>query len=109
MPPHRAARRGAAATAGRRGGCDIVPGMSATLHRHTAGLTWTESGAMARSAHALVSQGGVWLIDPFDDLSALTAAAELGEPAGVIQLLDRHNRDCEAIAAAARGRGRAAA
>jgi hypothetical protein len=72
--------------------------MSATLHRHTAGLTWTEPGAMARSAHALVSQGGVWLIDPFDDLPALAAAAELGEPAGVIQLLDRHNRDCESIA-----------
>jgi hypothetical protein len=73
--------------------------MSATLHRHTAGLTWTEPGAMARSAHALVSEGGVWLIDPFEDPPALAAAAELGEPAGVIQLLDRHNRDCETIAA----------
>jgi hypothetical protein len=73
--------------------------MAATLHRHGAGLTWTERGAMARSAHALVSEGRVWLIDPFDDLPALTAAAELGEPAGVIQLLDRHNRDCETIAA----------
>jgi hypothetical protein len=72
--------------------------MSATLHRHTAGLTWTEPGAMARSAHALVSHGGVWLIDPFEDPPALAAAAELGEPAGVIQLLDRHNRDCETIA-----------
>jgi hypothetical protein len=72
--------------------------MSATLHRHTAGLTWTEPGAMARSAHALVSQGGVWLIDPFEDSPAIAAATELGEPAGVIQLLDRHNRDSEAIA-----------
>ena len=49
--------------------------MAASLHRHAAGLTWTESGAMARSAHALASEGAVWLIDPFDDLPALAAAA----------------------------------
>jgi hypothetical protein len=29
---------------------------------------------------------------------ALAAAAELGRPAGVVQLLDRHNRDCSSIA-----------
>jgi hypothetical protein len=72
--------------------------MAATLHRHAGGLTWTEPGAMARSAHALAWEGSVWLIDPFEDAAALAAAAQLGEPAGVIQLLDRHNRDCEAIA-----------
>jgi hypothetical protein len=41
----------------------------------------------------------VWLIDPFDDEPALQAAATLGRPAGVLQLLDRHNRDCDSIAA----------
>lgn len=73
--------------------------MSAVIQQHAAGLTWSERGGMARAAHALASDGGVWLIDPFDDPAALEAAAELGRPAGVLQLLDRHNRDCETIAA----------
>ena len=54
---------------------------------------------MSRTAHAVSSDARVWLIDPYEDEAALDAAAELGRPAGVIQLLDRHNRDCEAIAA----------
>ena len=57
-----------------------------------------QPGAMARSAHAVVADGSVWLIDPFEDAGALAAARELGEPAGVIQLLDRHNRDGGGIA-----------
>ena len=72
---------------------------SATLQRHAIGVTWSEPGGMARAAHALVSDDRVWLIDPFDDEPALDAAASLGPPAGVLQLLDRHNRDCAAIAA----------
>jgi hypothetical protein len=54
--------------------------------------------ALTRTSHARVDDGRVWLIDPVDDGAALAAAAALGEPAGVIQLLDRHNRDCRAIA-----------
>jgi hypothetical protein len=38
-------------------------------------------------------------VDPFEDGPALREVSDLGTPAGVIQLLDRHNRDCEAIAA----------
>lgn len=53
---------------------------------------------MVRSAHALAADRRVWLIDPFEDAPAVDAAAELGEIAGVIQLLDRHNRDGEALA-----------
>src|ERR1700749_571027 len=53
---------------------------------------------MRRAAHALRAEGPVWLIDPFEGEDALSAATELGTPAGVIQLLDRHNRDCGAIA-----------
>lgn len=53
---------------------------------------------MRRAAHALRADGRVWLVDPFEDPVALSAATELGTPAGVIQLLDRHNRDCGAIA-----------
>ena len=72
--------------------------MTATLQRHAIGLTWIDPGKTGRSAHAVRSQGRVWLIDPFDDPPALAEAGSLGAPAGVIQLLDRHNRDCEAIA-----------
>jgi hypothetical protein len=72
--------------------------MSTTIQRHGAGLTWYEDDVMARAAHALPTAAGVWLIDPFEDGPALAAAAELGPPTGVIQLLSRHNRDCEAIA-----------
>jgi hypothetical protein len=73
--------------------------MSSTLQRHPLGLTWVEHSRTARSAHAIVSEQRVWLIDPFDDEEALAVAASLGEPAGVLQLLDRHNRHCQALAA----------
>ena len=73
--------------------------MSATLQRHAVGLTWTEPGMTVRSAHALRSLERVWLVDPYEDGPALREAESLGTFAGVFQLLDRHNRDCEAIAA----------
>jgi hypothetical protein len=71
---------------------------AATIHRHALGLTWVEQGGTARTSHALQDQGRTWLIDPWDDADALTEAAELGPPKAVIQLLDRHNRNCAAIA-----------
>jgi hypothetical protein len=73
--------------------------MSALVQRHALGVTWREPAGMARAAHALESDERVWLIDPFDDEPALQVAASLGRPAAVVQLLDRHNRDCEPIAA----------
>lgn len=73
--------------------------MSATIQQHALGLTWIEESRTARASHAVRSDGRIWLIDPFDDAPALDAAASLGTPAGVLQLLDRHNRDCAAIAA----------
>ncbi len=72
--------------------------MNAIVQRHALGLTWIERGRTVRTAHALASDDRVWLIDPVDDEPALRAAASLGRPAGVLQLLDRHNRDCEPIA-----------
>lgn len=72
--------------------------MPSVCHRHDLGLTWTETGGMRRSAHALRADGSVWLIDPFEDDVALSASEELGRATGVIQLLDRHNRDCARIA-----------
>jgi hypothetical protein len=75
-----------------------LPAMAVTLQRHALGVTWVEQGAMARSAHGLLDDGRVWLIDPYEDVQAMAAVAELGTPAGVLQLLDRHNRDCERLA-----------
>jgi hypothetical protein len=53
---------------------------------------------MQRASHAVASHGRVWLIDPVADENALRRARELGDPAGVVQLLDRHQRDCRAVA-----------
>jgi hypothetical protein len=67
---------------------------------HDLGLTWVMDDAMERAAHALVADDGrVWLVDPVADDAALAAAAALGPAAGVLQLLDRHNRDCAVLAA----------
>jgi hypothetical protein len=62
-------------------------------------LTWTIEEPMARSSHALVEDGRVWIVDPVDWAPALERVAALGEPAAVVQLLDRHSRDAAAIAA----------
>jgi hypothetical protein len=72
--------------------------VSNSIQRHSLGLTWVETSGMRRAAHALRADGRLWLIDPFEDEVALSAATELGTPAAVIQLLDRHNRDCGPIA-----------
>lgn len=72
--------------------------MSVWVQHHSVGITWHESNAMARAAHAVRDGETVWLIDPFEDPAALEAVAALGQPAGVIQLLDRHARDGETIA-----------
>jgi len=66
---------------------------------HPLGLSWVMEEPMQRGSHAIVDAGRVWLVDPVDDARALGRVAELGAPAAVVQLLDRHNRDCAAIAA----------
>lgn len=53
---------------------------------------------LERASHAVVAGGRVWLTDPVADEQALARLRELGEPAGVVQLLDRHGRDCRAVA-----------
>jgi hypothetical protein len=62
------------------------------------GFTWVVDERARRTCHALADGGRVWLIDPVDVPEAIERATGLGEPAGVIQLLDRHNRDCAALA-----------
>jgi hypothetical protein len=54
---------------------------------------------MQRTSHAVLAGGGVWLTDPVFDDRMLERAVALGTPAGVIQQLDRHPRDCARVAA----------
>jgi hypothetical protein len=62
------------------------------------GFGWIVEEAMTRTSHALAADGRVWLVDPLDWPEAIDRALGLGEPAGVIQLLDRHHRDCAVLA-----------
>lgn len=63
--------------------------------------SWTHPSPpwMQRAGHAVLADGGVWLIDPPDGEGLDAAVAELGPARGVIQLLDRHPRDCRSVAA----------
>jgi hypothetical protein len=62
------------------------------------GFGWIEDRAMRRASHALTADGEVWVIDPIEAAGVDERIRSLGEPAGVIQLLDRHARDAEAYA-----------
>lgn len=62
------------------------------------GFSWVVGESMTRTSHALANGGRVWLVDPVDWPEAVERTRSLGEPAAVLQLLDRHNRDCTAVA-----------
>ena len=62
------------------------------------GFGWIVDEAVGRTSHALVADGGVWFVDPVAWPEAERRALELAEPRGVIQLLDRHERDARALA-----------
>ena len=57
-----------------------------------------EPAWMQRAGHAILSGAGVWVVDPPPGDGVEERIRELGEPAGVVQLLDRHPRDCERLA-----------
>ena len=59
---------------------------------------WIEEERAARTSHALEVDGRVWLFDVVDWPELDARVRELGEPAAVVQLLDRHDRDCAAVA-----------
>jgi hypothetical protein len=67
---------------------------------HDDGFGWiaAEPETMRRASQALRARDGVWLVDPVDGDGLDGRIEMLGRPAGVIQLLDRHNRDCAAVA-----------
>ena len=72
--------------------------MPTTFDVQPYGFSWRFDGeSQQRVAHALDTGDGVWLVDPIADEEALERAAALGPARGVLQLLDRHNRDCGAL------------
>lgn len=54
---------------------------------------------MQRASHAIEGDGGLWVIDPVDAEGLDDLLAEHGTVAGVVVLLDRHERDAGALAA----------
>jgi hypothetical protein len=63
-------------------------------------IGWTpgEEELQRRTSHAVASGGRVWIVDPLDGEGIGERIRLLGEPAAVVQLLDRHKRDCRAVA-----------
>ena len=76
--------------------------LSATrfVDEHDWGFGWVsaEQPMLRLTSHALLADGGVWLTDPSEADGVEERIRGLGEPAGVLQLLDRHNRACAAFA-----------
>jgi hypothetical protein len=64
------------------------------------GFGWiaVEPKLLQRASHALTADGRVWLVDPVDGAGVEERVRALGEPAGVLQLVDRHPRDCAVLA-----------
>jgi hypothetical protein len=64
------------------------------------GFGWisAERPRLQLASHAILAGGGVWVLDPTDAEGVDERVRALGEPAGVIQLLDRHPRACAGFA-----------
>lgn len=64
------------------------------------GFGWLspERPKLRLTSHALLADGGVWVLDPTEGDGVEERVRALGEPAGVVQLLDRHDRACAAFA-----------
>lgn len=56
-----------------------------------------DADRIKRASHALVDGGSLWLVDPIDWPEAIARAQERGTVRGVLQLLDRHDRDGAAL------------
>jgi hypothetical protein len=68
-------------------------------HHWGAGWIAAEPPFMRRASHALAHEGSVWLIDPVDGEGLDAILEPLGTVRAVVQLLDRHERDCAVLAA----------
>jgi len=63
------------------------------------GIGWVrEDDTLQRASHAVRIGDSVWLTDVLDGPGVDESIRELGEPKAVVQLLDRHERDCPALA-----------
>ncbi len=62
-------------------------------------LGWQQEELYRRTSHALAVDGRVWVVDPVDEPALDERIRALGEPAGVLQLFDRHGRGCTSVAA----------
>jgi hypothetical protein len=73
----------------------------ATCDETAFGFGWiaAEPPLLERASHALRADGRVWLVDAVDGDGLEERLRALGEPAGVVQLVDRHARDCASLAA----------
>lgn len=56
------------------------------------GFGWIDDTPLRRASHALVDRGRVWVVDPIEAAGVEERVRAIGEPAGVLQLLDRHDR-----------------
>jgi hypothetical protein len=70
------------------------------FEQHELGLSWLvdSSETMERACHAVRLDGKVWIVDPTDVPGLDERMGAVGEPAGVLQLLDRHDRDSAELA-----------
>lgn len=63
------------------------------------GFGWVPVGeTLTRASHAVAVEGRVWVTDPVDGEGIDERIRALGEPAAVVQLLDRHARDSAEVA-----------
>jgi hypothetical protein len=62
------------------------------------GFGWMAEEVLGRTSHAVLAGGRVWVTDPVDGEGIDERIRALGDPGGVVQLLDRHERDCAAVA-----------
>jgi hypothetical protein len=63
------------------------------------GFGWVDDSLLRRAGHALAHAGRVWVFDPIAGDGVEDRIRSLGEPAAVVQLLDRHDRDAARLAA----------
>lgn len=70
------------------------------VERWSDGLTWMAhpTEEMQRASHALVSDEGVWLVDPLDAAGLDEVLAPLGPVAGVVVLTNSHGRHADRVA-----------
>lgn len=71
-----------------------------TTNRWDRGASWIAypDETMQRASHVLETDAGAIVVDPVDGEDIDDLFAEFGDVAGVVILLDRHKRDCAAVA-----------